>query len=335
MKKALILACLFTTFASCGGEKQGRKETKTDEAKKETSPPKEAKTADKASQKENRKKALQSINGYYEGLSKGDYEAATSNFSKKTAQWITLKNTNPKAIATEARRFLGKKKDVNYTVNEKSLTLHGNIASIQVRQQWTGYDTTVEVEIMFDKDAKIVSYIERKVLKKLKSTSTNNLTAYLKKLPEKKLPFQYSYEDTESISELGMKILVSPEDISFLKESMQQGIMFMQACFWYTISDDVVGIVTLSGGRIQDYSLTTFNRKTGKKIGEERIGSMGRLSGMESSTSFTFDANFKIVSVVSTLSPTFDEEGNQKDNGKTEESVYEYGVTQNGDITKL
>lgn len=331
------LVCAFAVLTACsGGEKDKPKDSPTEnkpatekEGKAEDAKPAEA-SADEAETN-----ALKTINAYFESLSAGEYEAASDNFAKKVVQWITIKNTTPKAIAKEAKRFLSTKKEVKYTVDAESFHMMGNTASVQVRQQWTGYEANVEVEISFDKSAKMFSYIERKaVFKKQKSTPVAGLEGLLKRIPKKSLPFEISTtEEFKDMSELCMKVLGSnAEDIKLMKEGMRGGIVRAYECFWYPISEDVVGVVTGNGGRIVMFSLSTFNRKTGEKIDEEFIGTAGGMMGMSETAQVSFkkDLTIETNSVIS--EPNYEE--NAQEPFKTENKTYNYTVSKGGGIKK-
>jgi hypothetical protein len=266
-RTSLFLAYPLACLLACGGgekktEKESAKETKT-----ETEKPSEKEDTAESKPSALDEQALQSIKGYFDGLNEGDYEKASNNFTKKVVQWITLKNITPQAVAKEAKRFLSTKKGVKYTLKDESFSLHGTTAFFQVQQQWAGYDATVTIEASFDKTGKIFSYIERKASFKTRNTNVSNLEAYLKKLPQRKLPIQFNTgESDKELSDLGLKVLYSPEDQKMIKD--MRAVIRTYECFWYPIAEDVVGIVTANGGRIILFTLTTFNRKTGERFDE-------------------------------------------------------------------
>lgn len=331
------LVCAFAMLTACdSGKKEKAKDLPTEN---KTVTEKEDKAEDKQEQassdvEEAQTNALKTIKGYFESLTAGKYEVASDNFSKKVVQWITIKNTTPQAIAKEAKRFLSSKKEVKYTVDEESFRMFGNSASVQVRQQWTGYEANVEVEISFDKAYKMFSYIERKaVFKKQKSTPVAGLEALLKKLPKKSLPFDMNTEEGfTDMSNLCMKVLIgNAEDIKFMKEGMGSGIIRAYECFWYPISEDVVGIVTGNGGRIVMFSLSTFNRKTGEKIDDESIGNAGGMMQMRETAQINFKKDLTIEANTEILEPDLD--GNEEFK-VTEKKTYYYTVSKGGGIKK-
>ncbi|HAS46986.1 MAG TPA: hypothetical protein DCS93_41265 [Microscillaceae bacterium] len=152
------------------------------------------------------------IKRYFSNLSKGNYQEASQSFAAKVDQWITIKNTTPQAIMTEARRFLSTKNGVRYTPNLTNPVFKENKAKVVVRQQWAGYDTILEVWLEFDKNFKIKSYKEGKIIRKL-SGKAIELEALLQKTPKVSLPYEISDvnlslpEVEESLDSLEMTIL--------------------------------------------------------------------------------------------------------------------------------
>ncbi|GAB4409773.1 MAG: hypothetical protein OHK0053_36580 [Microscillaceae bacterium] len=272
---------------------------------------------------------LATLQNYFDNLSQGDYEAAAQSFAEKVNLWITIENTKPAAIAKEAKRFLSSKKNVAYTLLSDTYVQHGNLARVQVRQQWAGYDTTVEIELLFDKAAKLISYYERKVLKKAGNPRVADLEAYLKKLTKEQLPFE-SYGEGDDMSDLGLKLFVDAEMVPLYKEGLMGRAI---ECFWYEIDGNVIGFVMQEGNRQMDCSLITINRKTGQIIDRASIGGVSYSMMMRGGTQYNFYKDRSIRSEMSLTSPEFDETtGEEKE--VTTTTVEYYQVDKNGKISR-
>ncbi|NJL13781.1 MAG: hypothetical protein HC913_12785 [Microscillaceae bacterium] len=111
-----LLLALGLMLGACQSEadkKEASNNTETTSPNTEAS----AKGADERSSDEKevdadrlRAQYLATLQNYFDNLSQGDYEAAAQSFAQKVSLWITIENTNPAAIAKEAKRFLSSKK---------------------------------------------------------------------------------------------------------------------------------------------------------------------------------------------------------------------------------
>ncbi|OJJ21266.1 hypothetical protein BKI52_11925 [marine bacterium AO1-C] len=235
--------------------------------------------------------AVTTVKGYFEGLTNGDYEAAASNFANKVDLWITIKNTTPKAIATEAKRFLSTKENVKYTPNLAGMAFKDNKARVVVRQEWKNYDVTLEVLLELDDAAKIKSYKEGKIYK-MKIVKPSALEAYLSKISQFNYPVKVSSSQFSNFKDMGIegKQLLIGE--SFPGENFQD-------VGYFNISGDLVGILHVRGYRSsQEFILGVFNRKSGKMLSLQSIGFMGGshvLSGYNTSCNIEINNDGSIV----------------------------------------
>ncbi|NJL13782.1 MAG: hypothetical protein HC913_12790 [Microscillaceae bacterium] len=218
---------------------------------------------------------------------------------------------------------------MNYTLLSDTYVQHGNLARVQVRQQWAGYDTTVEIELLFDKAAKLISYYERKVLKKAGNPKVADLEAYLKKLTQEQLPLEY-YGEGDDMSDLGLKLFVDAEMVPLYKEGL---LGRAYECFWYEIAGDVIGFVMHEGNRQMDCSLITLNRKTGQIIDRASIGGISYSMMMRGETQYTFNKDLSIRAEMSLTSIEYDENtGEEKE--LTTTNVEYFQVNKNGKISR-
>ncbi|OJJ14436.1 hypothetical protein BKI52_42395 [marine bacterium AO1-C] len=220
------------------------------------------------------KKAVDVIKNYFDHLNQGNYEAASQSFAAKVDQWITVKNTSPKIISNEARRFLGAKKGVKYTPDVNKMVWKENTAQIVVRQQWAGYDTTLEVWLEFDKDLKIKSYKEGRIIKR-RSPKLAQLEALIQKIKKVSFPFEmngaylWAADSTKSLSVAEMKMFGVDDYI----ETPENQFFHIG---YFTVFNNIVGIVYCYRYRELHYvRLATFNRLSGKLIDMNDIGFWG------------------------------------------------------------
>ncbi|EAY30383.1 hypothetical protein M23134_08212 [Microscilla marina ATCC 23134] len=262
------------------------------------------------------------VKSYFANLTNGNYEAAAQdNFAPSVDQWITMKNTHPKAIATEAKRFLSTKTDVKYTPNLAGIVLKDNKARVVVRQEWKGYDTTLEVWLEFDNSVKIKSYKEGKIFK-MKIVKPSALEAYLSKIKKFEYPVNVNsqqYSTFKAMDKSGLNLLI--------KDAIE-GENF-QNIGYFEISSDLVGILYIRGYRSsQSIVLNTFNRKSGKAVAIEVVGFMGgghMMAGYNQACDITIQANGKI-------SNTWHSTTSGQEMGEQGASFYQ--ITPNGQIVK-
>jgi len=269
--------------------------------------------------------AVETVRGYFGGLTAGNYEAAASNFADQVDLWITMKNTNPKAVAAEAKRFLSTKENVRYTPNLAGMAFKDNKARLVVRQEWKNYDVTLEVLLEFDNAAKIKSYKEGKIYK-MKVVKPSALEAYLSKINSLNYPVQVSstqFSNFKNMGAEGKRLLINE---SFPGENFQD-------VGYFNVSSDLVGILHIRGYRSsQEFILGVFNRKSGKMLSLQSVGFMGGghvLSGYNTTCNIAVDKNGSIVNnwVTTERSPV---DGSiKKSSGQTQ-----FQITPNGQITR-
>lgn len=262
------------------------------------------------------------VKSYFANLTSGDYDAAAqNNFAPSVNQWITMKNTNPKAIAKEAKRFLSTKTNVKYTPNLAGIVLKGDKARVVVRQEWKGYDTTLEVWLEFDENTRIKSYKEGRIFE-MKIVKPSKLASYLGTIKELKYPVNINSKQYSTFKKMGSN------GVSLLIKDAIEGENF-QNIGYFEISGDLVGIVYIRGYRSsQSIVLNTFNRKSGKTVATEVIGFMGGghvIAGYNQSCDVTIEANGKIFSTWHSTT-----EGQQMG----EQGASHYQITPNGQIVK-
>ena len=270
--------------------------------------------------------AVATVRGYFEGLTNGKYKAAASNFANQVDLWITMKNTNPQAIAAEAKRFLSTKENVKYTPNLAGMAFKDNKARVVVRQEWKNYDVTLEVLLEFDNAAKIKSYKEGKVYKR-KVVKPSVLETYLSKINQLNYPLQVSsaqFDRFKNMGNEGKQLLVGE---NFPGENFQD-------VGYFKMAGNLIGILHIRGYRSsQGFILAVFNRKTGKMLSLQSIGFMGGghvLNGYDTSCKIDINQDGSIVNNwTSTEKSPID--------GSVKKSVGQhlFQVTANGEIKRL
>lgn len=217
------------------------------------------------------------IKHYFNSLNQGKYQEASQNFAPKVKQWITIKNTTPQAIASEAQRFLSIKQGVKYTPDFKGIFADlskENKVRLAVRQQWVNYDTTLEVWLEFDENFKIKSHKEGKILKKL-APKVARLEALLEKIKKVSFPFETNGVDLWAAD--SSKSLSSEEMKMFGEEYYEETAMnqFFHIGY-FTIHQDIVGVIHCYRYRELYYvRLATFGRTSGKRIDIQDIAFWG------------------------------------------------------------
>lgn len=338
MKKYLILIFLATTFLwSCGNQTNEQTDntsnivnTKTPKENTNTSNNKEdgdSQGTDSDNQKpdETTTKVVNVVKSYFGNLTTGNYRAAAyDNFAASVDQWITMKNTNPKAIAAEAKRFLSTKKNVKYTPNLAGIVFKNNKARVVVRQEWKGYDTTLEVWLMLDKDTKIVSYKEGKIFK-MKTVKPSAMEDYLTQTKTLSYPITVSSQQYDSFKNMGKS------GLNLLIKDAIDGENF-QNIGYFKVNADLIGILYVRGYRSsQSIVLDIYNRKSGKAISSEVVGFMGGghvVSGYDQSCVTTIEPNGNITNNWTTVSTAAD------GSTQTESGVARYQITPNGQIIR-
>lgn len=327
----LILFVVLFSFWSCGDKKQeSTSENKNDSENPETEN-NDNKKKELEKPEETAENALKSIKSYFESLTGGNYEKASESFAENVKQWITIKDTDPKAIAKEAKRFLSSKNDVKYTLNIPSFLFNDNKASVIVSQDWAGYHATLEVLLEFDTNAKIISYEEGKIfdLKKV-NTNAKGLEKFLKNTPKLSLPAKIEstvYGDYKEIQE---------EDRNFLGLELFNVMApeLYQYVGYFDLKSNKVGIIYSYVYRTSVlYTLVVFDKKTGKLLSREEIGSAGGghiVYGYDSNceTSITEDGQIKVYFESGTVDPETYEF--TADNS----SAVKYKITSEGEIKK-
>ncbi|OJJ14437.1 hypothetical protein BKI52_42400 [marine bacterium AO1-C] len=226
------------------------------------------------SEKLKTKKAIGGIKNYFEYLNRGNYEAASKSFAAKVNQWITIKNTTPRVIAAEAKRFLSSQKGVKYTPYLKDVVLNENTTKVVVRQQWAGYDTTLEVWLEFDKDLKITAYKEGKVLKKL-SVEAARLEALIQKNKKGSLPLKIS-DETISFDVVLNRAEVETLGVKNYEQQISIGARSFYGIAYFELNKSLMGILYCNQyGTINHIKLAMFNRQSGKFIDSDTIVSWG------------------------------------------------------------
>lgn len=183
--KKLIWIYILCCICACGGGDKNEGNIKTEE---------QGETINT----ENREEKIKAIiSNYCNILNSGNYKNISLVFADQVSQYITMKNTNPDAIATEVNRFLSTKKQVKYSADMTKLNIEHNIATVPITMNWEGYESKVQVKINFDGEYKIVSYLEEKILKK-----EGNVTGYQAYVGI------YKYETETSLSALKISSII-------------------------------------------------------------------------------------------------------------------------------
>lgn len=287
MKTIQIYTLIFiigTTLFACGGGEKGDSNNKSENQNSSES----SENKDKKQETPNAatEKAFGSLKNYFDNLTKGDYEQAASNFAEKVSLWITIKNTNPEAIAKEAQRFLSTKNDVKYTLNIPSFHFAQNKGKVIVSQDWEGYHATLEILLEFDDNGKIVSYKEGNIFDlKRKNANVQSLEAYLRESKKLSFPIKLdgSLEGSSEMSQAGSDLLnLRIEDMDFYGEEYYD-------FGYFEIGENVVGVIYAYVYRsTADFTLQTFNRETGTVISVENAGFSGGAHVMAG-----FNSNFE------------------------------------------
>lgn len=271
-------------------------------------------------------KAVKTVMGYFDGLTDGDYEAAASNFADQVALWITIKNTNPKAIATEAKRFLSTKENVKYTPNLAGMAYKDSKARVVVRQEWKNYDVTLEVLLEFDENTKIKSYKEGKIYK-MKIVKPSALQAYTSKISQLTYPIKVTSGQFSSFKDMGaegQRLLIGE---SFPGENFQD-------VGYFDMGNNLVGILHIRGYRSsQEFILGVFNRTSGKMLGLQSVGFMGGghvISGYSTICEVSIAKDGRIVNKWNTSERSPIDGSVKKTNGQT---VYQ--ITPVGSIERV
>lgn len=269
--------------------------------------------------------AVETVRGYFGGLTEGNYEAAANNFADQVDLWITMKNTNPKAVAAEAKRFLSTKENVRYTPNLAGMAFKDNKARVVVRQEWKNYDVTLEVLLVFDQAGRIKSYKEGKIYN-MKIVKPSALEAYLSKVKPLNYPVQVSSSQFSSFKNMGtegQRLLIGE---SFPGENFQD-------VGYFNINGDLVGVLHIRGYRSsQEFILGVFNRKSGKMLSLQSIGFMGGghvLSGYNTSCNIEINQDGSIVNSWNTTEKSPVDGSIKKTSGQTQ-----FQVTPNGQIKR-
>lgn len=267
-------------------------------------------------------KVVNVVKSYFANLTSGNYEAAAQdNFAPSVDQWITMKNTNPAAIAKEAGRFLSTKTDVKYTPNLAGIVLKGDKARVVVRQEWKGYDTTLEVWLEFDENTQIKSYKEGKIFK-MKIVKPSSLEGYLSSIKKFGYPINVSSDQYSTFKKMGSN------GLDLLIKDAIEGENF-QNIGYFEINSNLVGILYIRGYRSsQSIVLNTFNRKSGKAIATEVVGFMGGghvMAGYNQSCSVDINASGKVHNTWHSTTG-----GGQMG----EQGASQYQITPNGQILK-
>lgn len=272
-------------------------------------------------------KAVAAVKNYFDNLSSGNYEAAANgSFANEVDLWITMKNTNPKAIATEAKRFLSTKEEVKYTPNLAGMFFNANKGRVVVRQEWKNYDVTLEVLLEFDENTKIKSYKEGNIYK-MKVVKPSALDTYLSKITKMEYPVKVASNQFSSFKKMGT------EGKQLLIRGAIEGENY-QDVGYFSINDALVGIVYIRGYRsYQDFILRVFDRTSGKMLSLQSIGSMGGghvMMGYNTECEVTIAQDGSIVSNWNTT------ERNPMDNSvKKSSGSHRYQITPDGRIKRL
>ena len=141
-----------------GGSSSNTVASLSDEDEDDAPPPK---PREKAPSSFTEAKARQTIEAYCSTLSSGDYEGFGQLFAPEVKRWLSMKNTNPKAVSAEAKRFLGSKNNVRYATNMSSFKAAGAVYSVRLEVSWDGYSASVDALFEFDDEARILNYSEK------------------------------------------------------------------------------------------------------------------------------------------------------------------------------
>lgn len=301
----LILCILLLSFGSCGGNKE---ESTNDNQANTNNQEVEQNNAKSIEQPAERAiQAFKTIQSYFEGLTKGEYQKAAKSFAPQVKKWITMDNTNPKAIAKEAARFLSSKENVKYTLNVPSFNFVENKATVIVSQDWEGYHATLEVLLEFDEDANIISYKEGQILDLKKQTAdASTLAKLLKNSSKWTLPIKIKSVEFDDYKKM------SAQDLAFLNLKPYSDGMYQETynhLGYFSFGESKVGLIYAYIYRSSViYFLTIFDKNTGEIIANESIGSAGGghvMFGYNShcETSISTEGKIKVYGESGTINP--------------------------------
>lgn len=169
-----------------------------------------------------------SLRDFYDVYNKQEFDRLAEFLAPQVRQYISLRNTTPAAIIADAKKFFADKSNIYYglhldsgdyksrfeTVGDNSVVeylLNMTWDTAKAKQKSSHYEVQVVVEVTFDKNNKIISYLEKQIIKPQKiSYDLAGVTMNVKESTDQyELEANYpqlTYADKELEAKVNLKI---------------------------------------------------------------------------------------------------------------------------------
>jgi hypothetical protein len=277
MKKQLLLPFLALLFllpacntANPNTENKEEEQEKSVPEEKENTDTHKTDTHETESAKISVQDAKKIMEDYSNALTSKDFEKFEALFAPTVVQWITLKNTNPKAITKATIQFLTKKPEAAYKANLDKVSISGDRIITEMLVTWNNYEAEVLVEIELDDQQKISYYKEKEILSQTRSSggSSTRKDAFAKLLS---LKAPYDMQTGEKDKRFYLGSMSGSEEMKPFYEDVNE--LPSQLYGKLKIHDNVwLVFVDLTYRFSIDYSLFTYDNN-GNKLEEGPGGS--------------------------------------------------------------